>query len=57
MTICLLLFDDYCLVFVESQSAFLSNFFADDTAVVAIASQKLQTDLLAIQDWFKKNGE
>jgi hypothetical protein len=34
--------------------------FADDTAVVAmdsdpaIASQKLQTDLLAIQDWFKK---
>jgi hypothetical protein len=36
--------------------------FADDTAVVAldsdpaIASQKLQTDLLAIQNWFK-NGE
>jgi hypothetical protein len=34
--------------------------FADDTAVVAvdsdpaITSQKLQTDLLAIQDWFKK---
>jgi hypothetical protein len=34
--------------------------FADDTAVVtmdsdpAIASQKLQTDLLAIQNWFKK---
>jgi hypothetical protein len=34
--------------------------FADDTAVVAmysdpaIASQKLQTDLLAIEDWFKK---
>jgi hypothetical protein len=34
--------------------------FADDTAVVtmdsdtAIASQRLQTDLLAIQDWFKK---
>jgi hypothetical protein len=34
--------------------------FADDTAVVAmdsdpaIASQKLQTDPLAIQDWFKK---
>jgi hypothetical protein len=30
--------------------------FAEDTAVVAmdIASQKLQTDLLAIQDWFKK---
>jgi hypothetical protein len=34
--------------------------FADNTAVVAmdsdpaIASQKLQTDLLAIQDWFKK---
>jgi hypothetical protein len=33
--------------------------FADDTAVVAmasdptIASQKLQTNLLAIQDWFK----
>jgi hypothetical protein len=33
---------------------------ADDTAVVAmdsdpdIASQKIQTDLLAIQDWFKK---
>jgi hypothetical protein len=33
---------------------------ADDTAVVAmdsdptIASQKLQTDLLAIQNWFKK---
>jgi hypothetical protein len=26
--------------------------FADDTA--DIASQKLQTDLLAIQDWFKK---
>jgi hypothetical protein len=37
--------------------------FADITAVVAmdsheaIASQKLQTDLLAIQNWFKKNGE
>jgi hypothetical protein len=36
--------------------------FADDTAVVAmdsdpaIASQKLQTNLLAIQNWFK-NGE
>jgi hypothetical protein len=36
--------------------------FTDDTAVVAmdsdpaIASQKLQTDLLAIQNWFK-NGE
>jgi hypothetical protein len=34
--------------------------FADDTAVVtidsdpAIASQKLQTDLFAIQNWFKK---
>jgi hypothetical protein len=34
--------------------------FADDSAVVAmdsdpaIASQKLQTDLLAIQNWFKK---
>jgi histone H2A len=34
--------------------------FADNTAVVTtdsdptIASQKLQTDLLAIQDWFKK---
>jgi hypothetical protein len=34
--------------------------FADDTAVVAmysdpaIASQKLQTNLLAIQNWFKK---
>jgi hypothetical protein len=34
--------------------------FTDDTAVVtldsdpAIASQKLQTDLLAIQNWFKK---
>jgi hypothetical protein len=34
--------------------------FADETAVVtlesdpAIASQKLQTDLLAIQNWFKK---
>jgi hypothetical protein len=34
--------------------------FANDTAVVAmdsdpaIASKKLQTDLLAIQDWFKK---
>jgi hypothetical protein len=34
--------------------------FADDTAIVttdrdpAIASQKLQTDLLAIQNWFKK---
>jgi hypothetical protein len=34
--------------------------FSDDTAVVAmgsdpaIASQKLQTDLLAIQNWFKK---
>jgi hypothetical protein len=34
--------------------------FADDTATVAtdsnpaIASQKLQTDLLAIQNWFKK---
>jgi hypothetical protein len=34
--------------------------FADDTAVAAtdsdpaIASQKLQTDLLAIQSWFKK---
>jgi hypothetical protein len=34
--------------------------FADDTAVVAmdsdpaIASQKLQTDILAIQNWFKK---
>jgi hypothetical protein len=34
--------------------------FADDTAVVAtdsspaIALQKLQTDLLAIQNWFKK---
>jgi hypothetical protein len=34
--------------------------FANDAAVVAmdndpvIASQKLQTDLLAIQDWFKK---
>jgi hypothetical protein len=34
--------------------------FANNTAVVAmdsdpaIASQKLQTDLLAIQDWFKK---
>jgi hypothetical protein len=34
--------------------------FADDTAVVAtdshpaIASHKLQTDLLAIQNWFKK---
>jgi hypothetical protein len=34
--------------------------FADDTAIVAvdsdptIASQKLQTDLPAIQDWFKK---
>jgi histone H2A len=34
--------------------------FADDTAVVAmdnipaIASRKLQTDLLAIQNWFKK---
>jgi hypothetical protein len=34
--------------------------FADDTAVVtmdsvpAIASQKPQTDLLAIQNWFKK---
>jgi hypothetical protein len=23
----------------------------------AIASQKLQTDILAIQNWFKKNGE
>jgi hypothetical protein len=37
--------------------------FAGDTAVVAmesdpaIASQKLQTDLLAIENWFKKNGE
>jgi hypothetical protein len=36
--------------------------FANDTAVVAtdsdpaIASQKLQTDLLVIQNWFK-NGE
>jgi hypothetical protein len=36
--------------------------FADNTAVVAadsdpaIASHKLQTDLLAIQNWFK-NGE
>jgi hypothetical protein len=36
--------------------------FADDTAVVAtdsdpvIASQKLQTNLAAIQNWFK-NGE
>jgi hypothetical protein len=36
--------------------------FADDTAVVAtdsdpsIASHKLQTDILAIQNWFK-NGE
>jgi hypothetical protein len=36
--------------------------FADDTAVVnmdsdpAIASQKLQTDQLAIQNWLK-NGE
>jgi hypothetical protein len=36
--------------------------FANDTAVVAtnsdpaIASQKLQTNLLAIQNWFK-NGE
>jgi hypothetical protein len=36
--------------------------FADDTAVVAmdsdpaIASQKLQTDLFATQNWFK-NGE
>jgi hypothetical protein len=34
--------------------------FADDTAEVAMDSdpdfalQKLQTDLLAIQDWFKK---
>jgi hypothetical protein len=34
--------------------------FGDDTAVVAmdsdpaVASQKLQTDLLAIQNWFKK---
>jgi hypothetical protein len=34
--------------------------FADDTAVVtvdsdpAIATQKLQTDLLAIQNWFKR---
>jgi hypothetical protein len=34
--------------------------FADDTAVVtmgsdpAIASQKLQTNLLALQNWFKK---
>jgi hypothetical protein len=37
--------------------------FVDDTAVVtmdsdpATASQKLQTDLLVIQNWFKKNGE
>jgi hypothetical protein len=36
--------------------------FADDTVVLAtysdpdIASQKLQTNLLAIQNWFK-NGE
>jgi hypothetical protein len=35
----------------------------DNAAVVAtdsdpaIASQKLQTDLLAIQNWLKKNGE
>jgi hypothetical protein len=41
-----------------SESATTSS--ADDTAVVAmdsdpaIASQKLQTDLLAIQNWFKK---
>jgi hypothetical protein len=34
--------------------------FADDTAVVAtesdpaLASQKLQTDIIAIQNWFKK---
>jgi hypothetical protein len=27
--------------------------FADDTAVLAIDSQKLQTNLLAIQNWFK----
>jgi hypothetical protein len=39
-----------------------TGIFADDTAVVvadsdpAIASQKLQTDSLAIQNWFK-NGE
>jgi hypothetical protein len=41
---------------------FTTATFSDDTAVVAkdndaaIASQKLQTDLLAIQNWFK-NGE
>jgi hypothetical protein len=38
----------------------MASAFADNTAVVtmdsdpAIASQKLQTDLLAIQNWFKK---
>jgi hypothetical protein len=39
---------------------FTTATFSDDNAVVAmdsdpaIASQKLQTDLLAIQNWFKK---
>jgi hypothetical protein len=48
----------YLLYTAESTTAT----FADDTAVVttdsdpAIASQKLQTNLLAIQNWFK-NGE
>jgi hypothetical protein len=51
-----------CTADLPSSSEYATTTFADDTAVVAmdsdpaIASQKLQTDLLAIKNWFK-NGE
>jgi hypothetical protein len=50
----------WTLVYLPISSESTTVTFADDTAAVAmdsdptIASQKLQTDLLAIQDWFKK---
>jgi hypothetical protein len=57
------LYDDYDYIadLTTSQESTTAT-FADDTAVVAtdsdpvIASQKLQTNLAAIQNWFK-NGE
>jgi hypothetical protein len=45
---------------VTTSPKYTTETFADDSAAVAIdsdpdiASQKLQTDLLAIQNWFKK---